>query len=154
VFSPDGRRVAVVVKSRTGIHLYTVFASGGTAVRATSAAGTLETCATWSPDGNWLAYSALEGDKPKLLKVRPGTGEAPTTVADLYGAAIPRWSPTGEWIADYDHDGNLVVVSPDGKTLRTLTSDYGPVAWSRDGKTLYQVQAKALALVAIDVGTL
>jgi eukaryotic-like serine/threonine-protein kinase len=153
VFSPDGRRIVVVVKSRLGIYLYTTFATGGTPVRATSANGTLETAATWSPDGNWLAYSGVEGDQPKLMKVRPGSGEPPVTIAKLYGSAIPRWSPTGEWIADYENGDRLVIVSPEGKNVRTLSDDYGPVAWSRDGKTLYQVREREPALVAIDVAT-
>jgi hypothetical protein len=32
-----------------------MFTSGGAPVRATST-NDLEFCATWSPDGNWLAY--------------------------------------------------------------------------------------------------
>jgi dipeptidyl aminopeptidase/acylaminoacyl peptidase len=95
----------------------------------------------------------VEGGKPKLVKVRPGTGETPVTLAELYGISIPRWSPTGEWIADYDLSERLVIVTPDGKNIRVLANDYGPVAWSRDGKTLYQVQARTPALVEIDVAT-
>ncbi|HLJ49206.1 MAG TPA: protein kinase [Bryobacteraceae bacterium] len=154
VFSPDGRRVAVCVKGRSGIHLYTVFTSGGTPVRATSSSDTIELSPTWSPDGNWLAYSAVEHSKPGLLKVRPGSGEPPVTVAEgLYGWAAPVWSPTGEWIADHDLSGHLQIVTPDGKTTRQLPGDDGPTAWARDGKTLYQVRLDKPALVAIDVAT-
>ena len=152
VFSPDGQRVAFWAKTRLGAHLYTVFSSGGTPVRATSSKD-LELCATWSPDGNWLAYSALAGPTPLLLKVRPGSGEAPILVAHTYGAAAPVWSPTGEWIADHGSHDNLVLVSPDGKSQKVLSHDDGPVAWSHDGKTLYQVQLGGPALVAIDIAT-
>jgi Tol biopolymer transport system component len=156
IFSPDGRRVAVGVKSRSGAHLYTVFASGGTPVRATSS-NDLELCATWSPDGNWLAYSAVVGPNAMLMKVRPGSGQAPVKVANTYGAAAPVWSPDGAWIADHAYS-NLVLVSPDGQRTRRLPGDEGPVAWSRDSRTLYQVRGSppglsAPALYAIDIAT-
>jgi Tol biopolymer transport system component len=152
VFSPDGRRVAVAAKSSSGVHLYTVFASGGAPVRATSA-NDLELCATWSPDGAWLAYSALVGPTPALLKVRPGSGEAPVKVAATYGEAAPVWSPDGAWIADHDSSGHLVLVSPDGQRQRTLPGDNGPVAWSHDSRNLYQVREGPAALFAVDVAT-
>jgi len=151
VFSPDGRRVALAAKSHSGMHLYTMFVSGGTPVRATSA-DDIELCATWSPDGAWLAYSALVGPNVALMKVRPGSGEAPVRVAPTFGAAAPVWSPDGAWIADHN-DGHLLLVSPDGKQHRDLPGDAGPVAWSRDSHTLYQVRHDAPALVAIDVAT-
>jgi Tol biopolymer transport system component/predicted Ser/Thr protein kinase len=151
VFSPDGRRVAVGVKNPSGSHIYTVFVSGGTPVRATSAQEQ-EFCATWSPDGKWLAFSAFVGPVVQLLKVQPGSGEAPMPIAKTFGPAVPVWSPTGEWIADHD-DGNLVLLSPDGKTRRDLPGDGGPVAWSHDGKTLYHVHVDPPALMAIDVAT-
>ena len=151
VFSPDGRRVAFAAKGRSSMHLYTAFVSGGTPLRATSA-DAQEFCATWSPDGNWLAYSGFAGPKFGLWKVRPGSGEAPTWIAGTYGWAAPVWSPTGEWIADHDND-RLVLISPDGKSRRDLPGDRGPVAWSHDGKTLYQVRYTNPALVAIDITT-
>jgi hypothetical protein len=41
----------------------------------------------------------------------------------------------------------------DGKTVRQLPGDWGPVAWSRDGKTLYQIRGDTPALAAIDVAS-
>jgi Tol biopolymer transport system component len=116
-----------------------MFVSGGTPVRATSSKEQ-EFCAAWSPHGNWLAFSAFVGPVIQLMKVRPGSGEPPVAMAQTFGAAAPVWSPTGEWIADHDHDDHPVLVSAAGKTQRVLPGDRGPVAWSRDGKTLYQVR--------------
>ena len=42
---------------------------------------------------------------------------------------------------------------PDGKTVRHLPGDWGPVAWSHDGKTLYQVRGETPALAAIDISS-
>ena len=47
----------------------------------------------------------------------------------------------------------LMLFSPDGKTPVELPGDAGPCAWSRDGKTLYQVRMDPPALVAIDIAT-
>ena len=152
VFSPDGRRVAVGVRSRSGTHIYTLFVSGGTPVRASSSKDQ-EFCATWSPDGEWLAYSALVGPVGQLMKVQPGSGEAPISISQTFGIAAPVWSPTGEWIADHDREERLMLVSPDGKSQRLLPGDSGPVAWSRDGKSLYQVRAAPPALFSIEIAT-
>jgi hypothetical protein len=45
------------------------------------------------------------------------------------------------------------LVSPDGKLQRVLLGDRGPVASSRDGKTVYQVRAETPAPVATDIAT-
>jgi WD40-like Beta Propeller Repeat len=152
VFSPDGKRVAVAVKGRNGIYIYTMFASGGAAVRATAETGVLELCATWSPDGKWLAFTALDKGDGELLKVRPGGGEPPVVLGPYYGSAAPVWSPDGEWIASH-HGDQLVLISPDGKKVRELPGLAGPVAWSSDGRTLYQIRYESPALIAIDVAS-
>ena len=61
--------------------------------------------------------------------------------------------PTGEWIATNPRADRLVLVTPDGKTTRDLPGDGGPVAWSHDGKTLYQIRENTPALAAIDVAS-
>jgi hypothetical protein len=108
----------------------------------------------WSPDGNWLAYTLSKGDKTTLMKVRPGSGEAPVVLGEYFGWAVPEWSPTGEWIACHRFgDEHLMLVDPEGKGARELTADAGPAVWSGDGKTLYQVQLDPPALAEIDVAS-
>jgi eukaryotic-like serine/threonine-protein kinase len=151
--SPDGRRVAFAAMVGGNVHIYTAFVSGGTPVRVTRESG-LEDEPAWSPDGNWIVFGHMVEHGFLLAKARPGNGEAPTDLAPIEGLAVPTWSPTGEWIAMHDDHGNLTLFNPDGKPARKLLGDAGPFAWSRDGKTLYQVtMGNDPTLVALDIAT-
>src|ERR1019366_5246924 len=94
---------------------------------------------TWSPDGEWLAFRSSSGGEGRLLKVRVGSaGPVEEVAASCLNNIMPEWSPTGEWIASSDAGCQTILVSPDGKTTRSLGGT-GVVAWARDGKTLYRV---------------
>jgi len=151
-FSADGKRIAVAAGVHGSSSLYTVFASGGTPLRATNEQAVLECAPTWSPDGAWIAYVLFKAGENSLMKVRPGSGQAPVRIASHYTSSVPEWSPTGEWISDYDAHGKLILVSPDGSKTLSVPGDSGPVTWSHDGRTLYQVRSQ-LALYAIDIST-
>jgi hypothetical protein len=56
---------------------------------------------------------------------------------------VPVWSSTGEWIL-YPNDGAARLISPDGKTERTLRTGSAYVyAFSRDGRTVYGITRPA-----------
>jgi TolB protein len=153
-FSPDGRRVAVAAKGNGQIHVYTAFASGGAPVRATTGQTDLEDAPAWSPDGNWLAFMHVAGNSLRLAKVRPASGEPPVDLGSVDSNPVPAWSPTGGWIAASNSENALTLFSPDGKPSRQLPGgDSGPVAWSRDGKTLYHLHLDPPELRAIDIAT-
>ncbi len=150
-FSPDGKRIAVEAVSAKENHIYTAFVSGGTPVRATSGERGFEGAPAWSPDGKWISFEYIAHSSLQLAKVRPGSGELPVDLGAIASNPDPAWSPTGEWIAACNDQDAPTLFSPDGKPPRALPGkDCGPFAWSRDGKTLYQVRF-APALFAIDI---
>jgi Tol biopolymer transport system component len=98
--SPDGRRVAVVVRQGGKRHLV-MMSSDGTDARTLAASIDIQGeagqgTADWSPDGGWIAAGGVDAKGPGLFKIPVGGG-APVRLID--GQAInPVWSPDGRLI--------------------------------------------------------
>ena len=85
-----------------------------------------------SPDGTRLVYV---GRTLRVHTLATGADTSFGVVGD-----VPRWSPTGEWIA-YDYGGTLMLVHPDGTGQQSLFNrgdfgDHPAVSWSPDGQWL------------------
>ena len=99
---------------------------------------------TWSPDGQWIAFS-MRGD---IWKVPAQGGEAIALTRGPGYHFEPAWSPDGSTLAmTVDADGNLDVatVSAEGGPIRPVTDhphvDIQP-AWSADGQSLIFVSGR------------
>jgi serine/threonine protein kinase len=155
VLSPDGTRLAVSPSSAQHT-IWVLRTSGGKAVRI-DPDNPDHHSASWSPDGNWIAYHRV---RPLLQLMKAPAGDGiPVVIASLQdhgaGADGVAWSPAGDWIAWASR--NLTLYSPDGKQQRKL-NDNGrqSIAFSRDGKTLYgyyREQPGHWAIDAYDVAT-
>src|SRR5262249_19588062 len=112
---------------------------------------------TWSPDGQWIAYSEWTDRQWTLAKVRAGTSDTPLVLrSDGVPNAAPSWSPNDEWSTGETAQG-FVLVRPEGKRQRVLSEDHWLAhTWSKDGSRIFGIRETdrlRLSLVAIDVGT-
>ncbi len=105
--------------------------------------------ASLSPDGTQLVYAGA------TLRIRTLATGADTNL-DIVGD-VPRWSPTGTWIA-YDSLGTLMLIHPDGTGHQPLV-DRGDVwypsnlfTWSQDGEWLLYHTSDRLVLVQVATG--
>lgn len=143
VVSPDGNRLAYLTRNvqTGGTDLMVTALSGGEPVTlATGVEGS--EFPTWSPDGRFLAFAA--GSPLQVWTVSSAGGE-PEAVSPP-GGDYPVWSPDGRWIAytvwtdEGDPDQGAWLVPADGKTPVQVSSHPTRVAWSLDGKELFQLR--------------
>jgi len=98
--SPDGTRVAVVVRQQ-GKRRLVVMAADGTNARSVAASVELrgvegQGTVDWSPDGAWLVTAGDDGRGAAVFKIPVDDGMPVRLVADE--AVNPVWSPTGDLI--------------------------------------------------------
>ena len=137
-WSPDGARFVYVDKASPE-KLMLANASGGRSVMLDQVASVWGEA--WSPDGQWICYLRREGSATKLAKIRATPGAAPVILADaeVWSRLLPQWSPMGDWIL-YPATGGLDLISPDGKSKRTLTIRRFPACnFSKDGSQVYGI---------------
>jgi dipeptidyl aminopeptidase/acylaminoacyl peptidase len=167
VFSPDGTKLAFQRASGAaegeviGRRIWIKSIAGGSPVPLSVDTTTyFHDAATWSPDGEWLAY--LSGQDPiniTLRKTQVGGRAAPVTL--LSGippfVARPQWSPDGQWILCETLEG-LTMVAPDGTRPRVIAEPgWFAYAWDRDNRRIFGLRVTEdehhIMLVSVDVVT-
>ncbi|PWU11402.1 MAG: hypothetical protein C5B51_02675 [Terriglobia bacterium] len=103
--SPDGARVAIVLR-RSGKRQLHILSADGAEVQPVTDSIDVQGTGCWSPDGKWLVTGGSDSAGPGLFKVPLGAG-SPVRLAG--GPALnPVWSP----------DGSLIVYA--GTNVRTF----------------------------------
>jgi len=148
LWAPDGTRFLFYEGTSPGGKLVLSDASGGRTITLDAAA--ILGLASWSPEGQWVAYIRFENNVAQMVKIRPGSAEAPVVLGSAQlSRTLPagiymrmQWSPSGEWIAYADPKENFGVslVSPDGQTTRKLTSrQFATFGFSKDGSQVFGI---------------
>src|SRR5262249_37514533 len=93
--SPDGGRVAIVLR-RNGKRQLHVLSADGAELRALPGAIDTQGTACWSPDSKWIVTGGSDTNGPGLFRI-PLAGGSPVRLA--VGVALdPVWSPDGSLI--------------------------------------------------------
>lgn len=103
----------------------------------------INSAASWSPDGRYLAFAAKRGPRDDIVIVDAERNREVRRIRiDLNGVTTPSWSPDGSRLVFTGYDGglsDLFTVKADGTDLQRLTrdrfADLHP-AWSPDGTTI------------------
>ena len=147
--SPDGRKVAVILRRDGKLRLHVLSAEGGE-LQTLGATIDARGGASWSPDGRWIAVGAGAAG---LFKV-PTDGGTPIQL--VAGAAFnPVWSPDGSLIAyagpNVSAYAPLLAVRADGTAVDLpriqIRREGERVRFTPDGKALIYMSG---ALVAQD----
>ncbi|MEO6759095.1 MAG: DNA-binding protein, partial [Saprospiraceae bacterium] len=117
--SPDGRRVAVVLKRQHRLRLH-LLSADGSEIQPLTEAIDVQGTACWSPDGQWIVTGGSDTDGPGLFKIPVAGGQSRRLAR---GAAThPVWSPLGDLIvytgAVIGAHAPLLAVRPDGVPVK------------------------------------
>lgn len=145
-FSPDGKRLAVVVQSGKDFDVWVYDILRGTMSRLTF--GGDNRSPAWSPDGKRLAYySPTEGKSAVLVRNADGSGTAEVVATGLGRSYVDCWSHDGSMLildrATQSDNSNITVVplTGDRKPWDFLATKYDEwqSSLSPDGKWIAYV---------------
>ena len=141
--------------------------SNGTGLTTVANAIDVQSAASWSPDGKWLAVAANQGDGTRVFKI-PLEGGPPIRLRDAL-SFNPVWSPDNRFIvySEQRASGSFEVktMTPDGApvdvpAIASLASRFPlafgtPYRFTPDGKALITLQGTApnQNFFAVDLGT-
>ncbi len=131
--SPDGRSVAFGVDDA----IFIVDLDGGEARQITERSGFVW-AVSWSPTGEWITYTRLDGSTSVIELVSPdGTSQRRITAADASEEAEAAvWSPDGDYLLVQrgpDGQRDLWIIDLDGAVIGQVThepSAYGMYGWA------------------------
>ncbi|MBW3563143.1 MAG: S9 family peptidase [Acidobacteria bacterium] len=137
-WSPEGGRIVYVSSSEGSAQLFVRWLGSGETARLTQLPDSPRGV-TWSPDGNWIAFTMkVPSEREPLAKMpKPPEGAKWAEPLKVIESLQYRSDGAGYLEEGFDH---LFVVPADGGTPRQLTSgdfDHGPsVAWDSDGRSI------------------
>jgi acylaminoacyl-peptidase len=137
-WSPDGTRIAYISGAEGSAQLYLRWMDSGQTALLTNLTES-PSPVSWSPDGNWLAFTMfVPKEKEPLAKPPTPPKDAKwAPPAKVIDSVIYRADGEGFLESGYTH---VFVISAEGGTPRQLTSgDFnheGPLSWTPDGSRI------------------
>lgn len=140
-WSPDGRRIAFVVKqgepgcARAAMNIWVMDRDGGNRRRLTTGCGLGHRKPDWSPDGNLIAFhqNRVAGGQTSEIMVVGADGTATRSLTPNGGDDLrPRWSPAGNRIL-FTRDRQVWLMNADGSGQELLWDPLSQGAVATDG---------------------
>ena len=150
--SPNGHRICFSYRKQGRAELYVINANG-TGLTTLAKSIEVQSAASWSPDGKWVAVAANQGEGTRVFKI-PLDGGPPVRLRDTL-SFNPVWSPDNRFVvySEQHAGGSLDVktMTPDGApvavpavaSLRLPLAFASPYRFMPGGKTLITLQGTA-----------
>lgn len=156
-FSPDGSQVAYTVNTSGHYNLWRQSSSGGFPHQLTTYHERAVAVVTWSPNGEWIAYSAdYQGDEFYQLFAIPSGGGVPIRLTNAdkvwHELSDKSWSPNGHYLGYNANDRNsaamdvLVHDLDTNEITRVLSGEeyYEFGNWGPDSRHLLAIEFRTL----------
>ena len=124
-WSPDGRKLAFVSDDTGNPQIYIL--ENGQRRRLTFT-GNYNTAPSWSPKGDWIAYSGMVGGRHNIFIIRPDGSDNRQLTQGEGDNESPTWAPDGRMLAfsSTRQGGSAIwVMSINGREARRLTKGGG-----------------------------
>ncbi|MGD1990724.1 MAG: Tol-Pal system protein TolB, partial [Chromatiales bacterium] len=128
---------------------------GSRQLRRLTFSDAIDTEPTWSPDGQWVAFTSDRGGRPQVYRVA-ATGGSPQrlTFEGSYNADA-SWSPDGKSLALISRSGNdqVAILDLDSRGMQTISTgalNESPSYAPNGSMVVYAAAGGVLSVVAVD----
>lgn len=144
-FAPNGDQIAFFVKKERGRNLLLLNPISGAIERSIAMPAVEQQLSpTYSPDGESIAFAAIDKDKADIFLYSLETGELTNVTSDTFYDAAPVFSPDGRWLIyssvgeQYSKLYRLNLANP-SERYQLTSGDWNDIdaTFSPDGKRIF-----------------
>ena len=157
-WTPDGEWITFASNRAGGPPLlHRQRADGSGAAESLLSGESSQVPASWSPDGQMLAFYQITGSTGRDLWMMNAEGESSPFLATEFSERVPMFSPDGQWLAYVSNESGrdeVYVRLASGEGGRQVVSTGGGTEpmWVPSGQELFYRQDQALVAVTVDMG--